>query len=317
MNPTNPEESRTALVLSGGGAKGAFQVGALEVLREEGYTYDAISGVSVGSLNGAMLATDQFDGLLDIWRGITPAKVYREHSLIKLAQKYIAYKLGVGRPPVSKYHNKPLQDMMKHHLLGKKVKVPFHFGYVKMESGEYIQAIIRRSEGHSVDQADLDRVLASTAIPVYFNPVRIGESTAVDGGVRNISPISDILPHKPDRLVIIPTEPFGKDSDEFTEVRDIMEIAFRSINIMLDEIFNEDIDRFLSINRLVRQAESEDVTLTKKNGTSYNYIEPILIAPKESLGSAQDFGNERANRLLDLGRKRAREVLDGIQSQPV
>ncbi len=60
-------EERTALVLPGGGAKGAFQAGVLQVLREQGFTYDVISGISVGSLNGAMLATDQFDTMIEVW----------------------------------------------------------------------------------------------------------------------------------------------------------------------------------------------------------------------------------------------------------
>ncbi len=306
-----PSEIETALVLSGGGAKGAFQAGALEVLREAGYKYKAISGISVGSLNGVMLATNQFDKLIKIWQSITSDKVYNMTSLVALARRYLSYKLGLSAPPVSRYHNKPLRELMQRYLLDKKVTLPFHFGYVKLESGVYVKAVVRRSDNHKIDQADLDRLLASTAMPVYFNPVEIGDSMAVDGGLRNISPIKEVLPHNPDRMVIIPTEPFGSDPVT-TEVRDILEIAFRSIDIMLDEIFQEDIDRFLAVNRLVQQAESEGLTLTKSNGTPYKYIKPILIDPEKHLGDAMDFGNKRVKEMMDYGRKRAREVLDEI-----
>jgi NTE family protein len=313
VNSSNQSSRKdTALVLSGGGSKGAFQAGALEVLRDAGYTFDAISGVSVGSLNGVMLATNQFDKLIKIWQGITPDKVYNKSSLVALARRYLSYKLGLSAPPVSRYHNKPLQELMKRHLLGEKVTLPFHFGYVKLESGVYVQAVIRQTGGHKIDQADLDRLLASTVIPVYFNPVHIGDSTAVDGGLRNISPIKEVLPYNPDRMVIIPTEPYGADPGN-TEVRDILEIAFRSIDIMLDEIFQEDIDRFLAINRLVQQAESEGLTLTKSNGTPYKYIKPILIDPEKHLGDAMDFDNQRIREMMDYGRERAKEVLDGMQ----
>lgn len=301
----------TALVLSGGGAKGAFQAGALEVLREAGFTYNAISGISVGSLNGVMLATDQFDKLIKIWQGITTDKVYNKTSLVALARRYLSYKLGLSAPPVSRFHNKPLKELMQRHLLDKKVTLPFHFGYVKLESGVYVQAVVRRSGNHKIDHADLDRLLASTAIPVYFNPVDIGSSTAVDGGLRNISPIKEVLPYNPDRMVIIPTEPFGSDPGT-TEVRDIIEIAFRSIDIMLDEIFQEDIDRFLVANRLVQQAESEGLTLTKSDGTPYKYIKPVLIDPERPLGDSVDFDNRRIREMMDYGRERAQEVLDGM-----
>jgi len=301
--------SKTALVLSGGGAKGAFQIGALNVLRDEGFNYDAISGVSVGALNGAMLATDQFEKLVSIWEKITPEKVVREHSLFKIARQYLAYKIGIGRPPVSKYDNGPLHRLMREHLLGKRAKLPFHFGYVILETGRYVNAVIQWNGNHKIDEGDINRVLASTAIPAIFNPSSIGDKQGVDGGVRNISPIADVLPYNPDRMIIIPTEPVGEEK-EHEETRDIISIAFRAINIMLDEIFNEDIDRFLTINSLVKQAEDKDLVLKKDNGTPYKYIEPVIIAPEKSLGSSLNFENRNVRRMMEIGAQRAREVLD-------
>lgn len=310
INPTTQSEERaTALVLSGGGAKGAFQVGALQVLQEAGYTYNAISGVSAGSLNGVMIATGQFEELVEVWEGLTEEQVLRKQSLITLARRFLTYKLGLGDPPVSLYRNEPLKELMKQYLLGKAVTVPFHFGFVQLQSGVYVQATIRRSGDHTIDKADLERVLASTAIPVFFNPASVGDSLSVDGGLRNISPIRQVLPYRTDRVVIIPTEPVGADPEE-ANVRDIIEIACRSIMIMLDEIFEEDIDRFLVINRLVKQAEAKGVTLTKSNGSAYSYLRPVVIDPPEPLGDALDFDNRRIRNLMTLGRQRAREVLE-------
>jgi NTE family protein len=309
------QQVTTTLVLSGGGAKGAFQAGALEVLRNNGFTFDAISGVSVGSLNGAMLATGQLEELLKVWQDLTPNKILHKNSLLMLFRQYLSYKLGLSDPPVSRYHNKPLQELMKQYLLNKKVNRPFHFGYVVLETGQYVQAVIRHTGEHIIDETDLDRLLASTAIPVYFNPVKIGDATAVDGGLRNISPIRQVLPYQPDRMVIIPTEPVGQDPKS-TKVRDIFDIAFRSIEIMLDEIFKEDIDRFLTVNRLVRQAETKDLTLTKSDGTSYKYIKPILIDPAKPLGDALDFDNRRIRKLIARGRERAKEILENQKLAP-
>lgn len=301
-------EQSTAVVLSGGGAKGAFQAGALEVLHDEGYEFEIVSGVSVGTLNGAMLATGQLSTLIKIWENLTPDQVLKEQSLFAIARKFLSYKIGLGKPPLSKYNNAPLQQLMQEYLLGKKVSVPFHFGFVKLETGQYVQAVVQKGEDHKIDEMDLDRILASTAIPVIFNPVVKGDSLWVDGGLRNISPIKEVLPFNPDRVILIPTEPLEKPV-ESAEVNDIINIAFQSITIMLDEIFNEDIDRFLCINRLVEQAEKQGLILRKSNGDPYKYIEPIIIDPQESLGKAIDFDNKRLNNLLELGRNRAKEVL--------
>lgn len=298
----------TALVLSGGGAKGAFQAGVLQVLKEQGYEYKVISGVSVGSLNGAMLATGQFEQMMSVWNRLTPEQVIEEHSLFYIGRKFLQYKLGFGRPPVSKFHNGPLRELMTRHLSGRPCRIPFHFGYVNLESGRYINATVQCNDTHRIDEDDLTRILASTAIPVMFNPVVVNDTLFVDGGLRNISPIREVLPYNPDRIVIIPTEPVKK-TEENTDIRDILQIAFRSIEIMLDEIFNEDIDRFLQLNELVQQAGEQEAVLIKPNGMPYKYIEPLIIAPEQSLGSALDFDNKNVREMMETGRQRAREVL--------
>lgn len=301
-------EERTALVLPGGGAKGAFQVGVLQVLREQGFTYDVISGISVGSLNGAMLATGQFERMIEVWKHLSPSQVYREKTLAGLVRRYLQYKIGLGKPPVAKYNNGPLHSLLRKLLEGRTTTVPFNFGYVKLESGRYIRASIPHQEPHAINEGDIRRILASTAIPAVFNPVSVNGHRCVDGGLRDISPISQVLPYNPHRAIIIPTKPLD-GLPRPVKSRDIIDIAFRSIDIMMDEIFYEDIARFLTINHLVQQAGDEGVELRHRTGRIYQHVHPLIIAPKKSLGDAMDFSNDNIRRLMQVGRDRAREVL--------
>ena len=55
------------LVLAGGGAKGAYQIGAWKAMRELGVTFDAITGVSIGAINGALIAQGDFDRAVELW----------------------------------------------------------------------------------------------------------------------------------------------------------------------------------------------------------------------------------------------------------
>ncbi len=64
-----------ALVLGGGGAKGAYQIGAWKAFRETGIRFHAIVGASVGALNGALVAQDDFDRAVALWRNITIDKI--------------------------------------------------------------------------------------------------------------------------------------------------------------------------------------------------------------------------------------------------
>ena len=61
---------KIGLVLEGGGSKGAYQVGVLKALLENGYRFDAVTGTSIGALNGAIPAQEGPDTLEEIWRGV-------------------------------------------------------------------------------------------------------------------------------------------------------------------------------------------------------------------------------------------------------
>src|SRR5512143_1220139 len=97
---------KTALVLSGGGAKGAFQVGAEKYAREvKGYRWDVIAGVSVGALNGAMLAMGKYQRLFDIWNTISNDRVYTGgFNLLSIIKLIFGAK--------SFYGNEPLRRML-------------------------------------------------------------------------------------------------------------------------------------------------------------------------------------------------------------
>ena len=82
-------KTKQALVLSGGGFKGAFQMGALDYLRENGLIdasphFDVIAGISAGALNGAFIATQQYDQLKDIWQ-----RIEREGSQVVYTSEFL------------------------------------------------------------------------------------------------------------------------------------------------------------------------------------------------------------------------------------
>ncbi|MCW9708761.1 patatin-like phospholipase family protein [Fodinibius salsisoli] len=307
------QDKKIALVLSGGGAKGAFQVGALEVFFERGYQFDVLSGVSVGALNGAMIATQQFKELQRLWQVISRSDILTSRSLAGVIKEFTLYKIGLTDPPRGLNDHTPLKRLLTNHLLGQEVQIPFHFGFVSLQKGHYVNATIRRN-GHQIDEDDILRVLASSAIPVQFDPVDFYGQVLVDGGIRNISPIAEVLPYNPDEVVIIPTEPIG-NREEDVEVNDILKIAKRAIDVMLEEIFKEDIKRFVQINRLVGQAEQQGSTLKKPNGMPYKFIKSHIVAPQELLGDSLNFKRDKLEERYERGKKRAQEILDNVPEE--
>ena len=183
---------KIALILSGGGARGAFQVGAEKYARDvRGYHWDIIAGVSVGAMNGAMLAMHRYSRLMEIWDNISGSQVYTGgFNLISLVKLMFGAK--------SFYGNAPLQKLMQREFESGRIIDDLHVGAVSLISGEYVQFT---KESLELVKA----ILASASIPVVWPPVDISPDrlAMVDGGVRNISPVGDVLDLEPDEIVII------------------------------------------------------------------------------------------------------------------
>src|SRR5699024_10116791 len=119
---TAKDHKDIALVLAGGGAKGSFQVGALKVLYEHGYQFDVISGVSVGALNGAMIATKQFDQLQQLCETIEQDAILTHRSVVSVIKQFMLHKIGIAHPPLGLTNNKPLKRLLSTHPLGQQIK---------------------------------------------------------------------------------------------------------------------------------------------------------------------------------------------------
>lgn len=289
---------KTALILSGGGAKGAFQAAAEKYAREvKGYTWDIIAGVSVGALNGTMLAMGKYQRLWEVWNSISNDQVYTGGfnlwSLIKVA-------FGAK----SFYGNDPLWRMLQTELNPALIQADLRVGSVSLVSGEYVQ--FTKTEPQLAKA-----VLASTVMPIIWTPVDISDAyrSMVDGGVRNITPIGDVLDANPDEILIINCSP-ENESPLPVPPPNVVQIGLRTLDILLNEVFRSDMDQFNRINALVREAESQGAILhSPASGTPLKYFECKIIEPAASLDDTLDFSQPAIQRSIQAGRQRAQAVL--------
>ncbi len=317
-----------ALVLSGGGALGAFQVGAEKYLREvKGYRWDLIAGISIGAINGAMLAMGKHEPLYELWS----SKISNERAYGSLGRLHVT---GLFHGFRSVYTLKKMKDLVASELRGGTFQVPLRVGAVSLITGEYQ---VFKSEEHPQDVI-LEAMLASAAVPIIRPPVdvRPHHPQMVDGGIRNTSPIGDVLGD----LAVL-AKKFDKEHDEIEIVminclpRDpgrstwhwwnLVRIGMRQYDVMVNEIFVEDIKEFLLINALVMQAEERGVVLHhpgdlddphhlkrpdySKDRRPLRHVPYKIIEPDSPLGDGGDFSREQAVHLLSEGRRKAQEVL--------
>jgi NTE family protein len=314
----NHADRHAALVLSGGGAKGAFQVGAERYLRGvKKYKWDVISGVSVGALNGSMLAMGKHQRLHDVWYNITRDKVYTGKLNL-----WSILKMAFGAKSI--YDNGPLWKMIEVELDASKITVGLRVGAVSLETGAYKPFHIDPSTSTRVNQAVFRKaILASTAIPIVWEPVAVSaaDRSMVDGGVRNMSPIGDVLDTEPEEIVIITCASTTRPVfDHEIANKNALDIGKHSLEIAMNEIFISDFNQFLLINHVVRQAKDANLAIPKQVnpaagqkdvGKVYKEYNHTLIepAPDFPMCGVLEFSPENARRLMNHGWERAKEAL--------
>ncbi|AKJ05972.1 NTE family protein [Archangium gephyra] len=294
-------ERIATLVLSGGGAKGAFQVGAERVLREEfGFRWERIFGVSVGALNATLLAQQEYARLMELWLNIREEDIYR-----KFPWPVVALRLGLQRK-LGFYDDTPMRKLLQKYAGGRPFRTPAHVGRVSLVSGEYE---LVPSEAPDF----LDAVWHSATMPVIWEA--IGPQAHVDGGLRNVTPLGDALGFKPTELVVIPCGSAGIDT--MKPPTNILDVAKRSLtDITFNEILRNDMDEFVRINDIVKQAHEAGLTLKKPDGSPYVYCPITIIEPTRPMGDTLDFGKETIRLRMRHGEEAARAVLQRTGVRP-
>jgi NTE family protein len=195
MAMTEKITSRTAFVFAGGGSLGAVEVGMLKALAMRDVRADFVVGASVGAINAAYFAADPSAAgaarLEALWRGI------RRYDVFPMAP--MASLLGLFARRDYLVNPEALENLLERHLPYRRLeeaRIPCHVVATNALCG----GEVRFSSGVAVE-----RLLASTAIPGVFPPVRIAGKHLFDGGIANNTPISTAVELGATRLIVLPT----------------------------------------------------------------------------------------------------------------
>lgn len=279
-----------ALVLSGGGAKGAFQVGAVQhLLGELRREYDIYTGISVGALNSAFLAMyrsgmeeDAAAELAAVWSTVNDARIYRPRYPV-LGKTFSAAFSALSSPAL--YDSKPLQDLVHHLLVPGKVQASgkiLRVGAVSINTGE------KRYWGE--DSPDIaEAVIASSAFPGFFIPGYIDGDVWTDGGVRDVAPIQQAIELGATEVDVVVTSPEGLRRIDAGNLN-VISGAQRILDSMSEEIMETD----LIIGSYVGASEGHTVRI----------LRPSRIVQPDPL----DFNQEKIQENIAHGLEEARKV---------
>lgn len=304
---------RTALVLSGGGARGAYQAGVLQGLMEigvieaAGSPFDIIVGSSAGSINAGMLAAHAdalgagVGRLLEVWSTIVASDVFRTdiRSLGSIGARW-AWDLSFGGA-LRRVQPKSLLDTAPLRTLLKQIPLPRIDEHVK--SGALYAAAVAAtdlytSNGYLFVQGDpdirlwkrsrwriertrltVDHLMASSAIPIFFPSVRIEGRHFGDGCIRNTAPLSPAINLGADRIVAIGVQgPAAEEPRKKLAPPTIAQIAGVLLDAVMLDAVESDVEHSGRVNRSVLSCRAPGTD-------SFRWIDVLWLRPSMNVGA--------------------------------
>lgn len=273
---------KTALVISGGGSRGAFAVGVIEVLLERGWKFDVISGTSTGALIASLVSINDIKTLVELYTSV------QTKDILRLNWRRL-FRNAV-------YDTKPLEKLIRKTMWGPRYDALMSGSIMTLlcrvgfQTGRILYGSQQAVDGYSeiIPWGDFDgfvkALLASTNEPTLMPPVEIAGEACFDGGVREVVPLRIVKALGVEKVIVVINGPIEADpaTNSFTN---LLEIAPRAIDLMTTEICKDDVQL-------------------------YTGVEMVVIRPTHPLpGSALKFVPADMQQMREIGRIRAEEVL--------
>ncbi|HZQ71327.1 MAG TPA: patatin-like phospholipase family protein [Burkholderiales bacterium] len=304
---------RAGLVLTGGGARAAYQVGVVKAVRDllgspSGNPFPILCGTSAGAINAATLAVfaDDFSrgvaNLLEVWEHMRCEHIYRTdawHILRTGARWLAAVMLMSRRNPVSLLDNAPLREMLERNLAFGRIQHHIDNGHlyaVSVTASGYTsgQSVSFFQGGSGLDgwerntrigaavPLNVDVLLASSALPFIFPAVKFNREYFGDGSMRQIAPVSPALHLGADRVLIVGT---GRQSSPDARARSnvypsLAQIAGHALNSIFLDSLMVDIERLERINRTVTLVPPEKLAAA---GVPLRPVKVLFITPSQPI----------------------------------
>ena len=311
--PAGRAKARAGLVLTGGGARAAYQVGVVKAVRDllgspAKNPFPIVCGTSAGAINAATLAiyADDFNravgNLLEVWEHMRCEHIYRTDawSILKSGARWLSSMMLISRHnPVSLLDNGPLRQMLERNLDFQRIQNNIDSGalyaacvtasgYTSGQSvsffqgGSGLEGWERNQRIGAAVPLRLELLLASSALPFIFPAVKFNREYFGDGSMRQIAPVSPALHLGADRVLIVGT---GRQSGDGGRARSnvypsLAQIAGHALNSIFLDSLMVDIERLERINRTVSLIPRERMSETT---VQLRPVKVLFITPSQPI----------------------------------
>jgi len=326
---------QTGLVLTGGGARSAYQVGALRALAEitgpGALPFGVLAGISAGAINTAALAAgaEDFAGAVrrlgETWSSLTPDRVYRTGALklARIGTRWIRDLSGGGIFGGSGINYlldpAPLRELiearipfgrMRRHLRSGRLRgvavsaTNYHTGagVTFFEGAADIEPWVRSTRIGVRARIGPAHVMASAAMPIFFPPVRIDRTFYGDGCVRMNHPLSPVIHLGAERVVAIsvrylrdPAETARREAKDAVERLPLSEIAGVLLNAVFLDSVDSDLERLQRINKTIALIPRDRLN---PRDVDLRLVPALVLRPSVDLGKMAGDEYERFPAML-------------------
>ncbi len=317
MSKINYRESKSALVLTGGGARAAYQVGVLSAIaqfmpRNHGIPFPIICGTSAGSINAAGLACYAscfhlgVKKLEWIWKNLTTDQIYRSNASNVFGHisqgMFASFQADYANKSAhSILNNEPLRQLLNKVVDFKRIDKNILKGYLSAlsitassytssdsisfyQSHQNIKPWLRAKRRGTSCQINCDHLMASSAIPIVFPSVKIGSEHFGDGSVHQLSPLSPAIHLGAERTFIIgveqPKEP-AHQLENNPHPPSIATVAGHMLDSVFADTLLSDLERVQRVNSTLKLIPKEQQTAQE----GLKNIDNLLINPSHDFNS--------------------------------
>lgn len=325
----------TGLVLSGGGARGAYQVGVLKAIAElveknkVSNPFQVYTGVSAGAINATFMAAYAEDfpqatqKLVDLWGHLTSDQIFYTDA-ISLGRIGFTWMKELSLGGLSKQvlpgrallDTTPLGELIKNNIPFSKIMDNIKQGHLKsiaitavdyknssaitfVEGDKNTPHWKRTRRTSELTVLNYEHVMASSSIPLLFPPICIGERYFGDGCVRNVAPCSPAIHLGAQKLIVIGVRrhsSLSAQESSLDEAHSHAPSVARVINLLLNAVLLDGIE--LDVERMRRMNEMvRRIPSEHHTSLSYKPIDHVWISPSIDIGQ---LAREKAHRLPRL-----------------
>lgn len=173
-----------AIVLSGGGAKGSYQMGFWKAIRKLNIKYDIVTGTSIGAINGALMVQNSYKEAMKLWKKISYNGILKDEiDVDEITKEYVKYALKGGMEPTN------LHEMMRNIIDEEKIRnSSLRFGLVTVKFPSLKKVEIKKED---IKEGQLcDYLMASSACFPFFEMKDIDGQNYMDGGFYDNLPVN-------------------------------------------------------------------------------------------------------------------------------